>query len=147
MPIIGFLGSETPDLFTGRLRAFHQGLSETGYVEGQNVAFEYRWAEGQYDRSPALAADLVRRQVTVIATIGGTPAALAAKVATASIPIVFQTRDRPGPSRARRQPSPGRAATSATSVGRTVERERVRTMRSTLLALGVMVGFGTVAVQ
>src|SRR5262245_53646681 len=90
MPVIGFLGSESPQLFAGRLRAFHQGLSETGYVEGQNVAIEYRWAEGQYNRSSALVADLVRRQVTVLVTIGGTPAALAAQAATTTIPIVFQ---------------------------------------------------------
>ena len=70
LPVIGFLGTETPDLFANRVRAFQRGLSETGYVEGQNVAIEYRRAEGQNERLPALAADLVRRQVTVIATNG-----------------------------------------------------------------------------
>jgi len=91
MPIIGFLGSASPELWAGRLRAFHQGLSETGYVEGQNIAIEYRWAEGQYDRLSALAADLVRSRVTVIATFGGIPGALAAKAATTTISIVFWT--------------------------------------------------------
>ena len=71
MPVIGFLDSRSPDVLTERLRGFRQGLKETGHVEGENVAIEYRWAEYQFDRLPALAADLVRRQVRVIATSGG----------------------------------------------------------------------------
>jgi putative tryptophan/tyrosine transport system substrate-binding protein len=89
MPVIGFLSAEWLDLFADRLRAFHGGLSETGYVEGRNLAVEYRWAEGRNDRLPALAAELVRRQVTAIVTAGSTPAALAARAATTTIPIVF----------------------------------------------------------
>jgi putative tryptophan/tyrosine transport system substrate-binding protein len=89
MPVIGFLSSSSPGPSAPFLSTFHQGLSETGYVEGQNLAIEYRWAEFRYDRLPALATDLVARQVEVIATNGDPRAALAAKIATPTIPIVF----------------------------------------------------------
>src|SRR5262245_6054890 len=90
-PVIGYLGAENPERFGVRLAAFRQGLSEAGFDEGRNVAIEFRWADGQISRLRSLAAELVQRKVTVIATPGSGVAALAAKAATTSIPIVFET--------------------------------------------------------
>ena len=89
MPVVGFLNAASPGPLRQQVAAFREGLKESDYVEGRNVAVEYRWAEGQYDRLPALVADLVRQQVSVIVSGGGAPAVLAAKAATTTIPIVF----------------------------------------------------------
>jgi putative ABC transport system substrate-binding protein len=94
MPVVGFLNSQSADGFAPYVRAFRQGLGETGFVEGRNVAIEYRWAETQNDRLPALAADLVRRRVAVIVA-GGPPSIFAAKAATTTIPVVFTTAGNP----------------------------------------------------
>jgi putative ABC transport system substrate-binding protein len=95
MPVVGFLGGTSLDGFTERLRSFHQGLREAGYIDGENVAIEFRWAENQLDRLPALASDLVRKRVSVIVATGGTVPAIAAKAATATIPIVFAIGEDP----------------------------------------------------
>jgi putative tryptophan/tyrosine transport system substrate-binding protein len=93
--MIGFLSAGAPGEATHAVAAFHQGLKEMGYLEGQNVAIEYRWAEGQHDRQPALAADLVRRQVAVTAATGGTNSSSVAKAATSTIPIIFGSGEDP----------------------------------------------------
>src|SRR5262245_51134836 len=95
MPVIGFLHGQSPDTIADRLRGFHRGLKDSGYIEGENVTILYRWGENQIDRLPALAADLVRRQVAVITTFGGMAVTLAAKAATATIPIVFVAAEDP----------------------------------------------------
>jgi putative ABC transport system substrate-binding protein len=89
VPVIGFLNSASPQAWKNYVAGFRTGLKETGYVEGQNVAIEFRWAEGHYDRLPGMAADLVRRKVAVLVSTGGEPSVLAAKAATTTIPIVF----------------------------------------------------------
>jgi putative tryptophan/tyrosine transport system substrate-binding protein len=95
MPVIGFLDTRSPYTIADQLRAFRQGLKDAGYVEGENVAIEHRWAEDQFDRLPALAEELVRRRVAVIATNGGAAAAVAAKAATTTVPIVFTVGEDP----------------------------------------------------
>ncbi len=95
MPVIGFLHSQSPDTNADRLRGFHRGLKESGFIEGENVSIDYRWAENQVDRLPVLAAELVRRQVAVIVALGGTAPAIAAKALNTTIPVVFGVPEDP----------------------------------------------------
>src|SRR5436305_15230286 len=95
MPVLGFLHSQSPESFVETMRGFRQGLKEAGFVEGENLTIEYRWADNQLNRMPALAAELVRRRVTVITTAGGASSALAAKAATTTVPVVFVAGDDP----------------------------------------------------
>jgi putative ABC transport system substrate-binding protein len=120
MPVIGYLGSATPDAWASRLQAFRQGLSETGFDEGRNVVVEYRWAENHYDRLQALAAELVHRNVAVLVAPGSVPAALAAKAVTTTTPIVFETGADPARNGLRfcMRPSPRRIASLSSSIRR-----------------------------
>ena len=95
IPVVGFLSSRSPNESAGVTAAFKQGLQETGFIEGQNVVIAFRWAEGAYERLPALAADLVNLKVAVLFSAGGPPAAVAAKAATSTIPIVFSAVNNP----------------------------------------------------
>jgi putative ABC transport system substrate-binding protein len=104
MPVVGFMNIFSPENVPQWVAAFRQGLKEIGFVEGQNVAVEYRWAHGQYERLPELATELVRRQVTVIAATGGDPSPQVAKAATQTIPIVFTANGEPRWERAGSEP-------------------------------------------
>ena len=135
MPVVGFLNNAWPD---ARVAAFRQGLKESGYVEGQNVAIEYRWAEGRNDRLPAMAADLVRRQVAVIAATT-TPAALAAKAATTTIPIVFETASDPvGLGLVASLNRPGGNVTGVTQTNVEVAPKRLELLHELVPTAGVM---------
>jgi ABC-type uncharacterized transport system substrate-binding protein len=105
LPLIGLLSSRSPAVDASLIAFIRQGLNETGFVEGQNVSLDYRWAEGQYDQLAGLARDLIRQQVAVIVTLGGDASALAAKAGTATIPIVFATGSDPGQNWPRHQPA------------------------------------------
>jgi putative ABC transport system substrate-binding protein len=135
MPVIGLLGSESPQLITDQMRAFRAGLDQAGYTEGRNVAIEYRWAEGHYDRLPALAAELARLRVSVIAVPGSIVAALAAKAATATIPVVFGIAGDPvqnGLVASLHQP--GGNATGVTSLNSVVDPKRIELMHEVMPA-------------
>jgi putative tryptophan/tyrosine transport system substrate-binding protein len=126
MPVIGFLHIGSPGPFASHVTAFRRGLNETGFSEGRNVAIEYRWAEGQYDRLPALAADLVRSQVTVIAACATSAPGLAAKAATSTIPIVFQTGSDPvQDGLVASMNRPGRNVTGVSRLAVTIEPKRL----------------------
>ncbi|WP_296332936.1 ABC transporter substrate-binding protein [Reyranella sp.] len=137
MPVIGYLGSETQERYRSRLEAFRQGLAEAGYIEGRNVAIEYKWAEGQYSRLPALARELAARNINVIVAAGGAEVALAAKAATSTIPIVFEMGGDPIALGVVTSLSrPGGNLTGVSSLSVEVSRKRLEFMRELRPATG-----------
>src|ERR1051325_11237014 len=130
MPVVGYLGSESPQRYASRLSAFREGLAQTGYVEGRNVSIEFRWAEGHYGQLPALARDLAGRQVAVMVAPGGAEVALAAKSATTTIPIVFEMGGDPvALSVVDSLSRPGGNLTGVSSLSVEVSRKRLEFMR------------------
>ena len=137
MPVIGYLGAESPGIVASRLSAFRKGLAETGYVEGRSVAIEFRWAEGQYRKLPALASDLVDRKVAMIVAPGGAEVALAAKSATTTVPIVFEMGGDPIALGVVSSLSrPGSNLTGVSSLSVEVSRKRLEFMHELLPAAG-----------